>query len=187
MPGRIYNELFDIAADQYGYLTPDDARALGVDPHRLVKMAERGIIERVAYGLYRVTAVSHTRLDQYMEATLWPRGGGVLSHDTALDLYDLCDINPAKIHLTVKPRVRIKRDIPSVYVLHYRDLPTTEITRHEGIPIVTPLRAIADCVESHLGSHLIDQAIDTTRRQGIITVEQERRLGTSGNDNVTAR
>jgi predicted transcriptional regulator of viral defense system len=25
----------------------------------------------------------------------------VISHDTALDLWDLCDVNPAKVHVTV--------------------------------------------------------------------------------------
>jgi hypothetical protein len=38
-------------------------------------------------------------LEQHLEATLWPRGGGVLSHDAALDLHD---INPPTIHVTVR-------------------------------------------------------------------------------------
>jgi hypothetical protein len=32
-----------------------------------------------------------------MEATLWPRGLGVISNDSALDLSDLCDVNPANV------------------------------------------------------------------------------------------
>jgi predicted transcriptional regulator of viral defense system len=36
-----------------------------------------------------------------MLAALWPAGRGVLSHDTALELHELCDVNPEKIHLTV--------------------------------------------------------------------------------------
>lgn len=38
-----------------------------------------------------------------MLATSWASGRGVLSHDTALDLHELCDINPAKVHLTLPP------------------------------------------------------------------------------------
>jgi predicted transcriptional regulator of viral defense system len=50
MPGRIYNALAEIAVDQYGYVTVRDAEQQGVDPHRLVEMARRGTIERVADG-----------------------------------------------------------------------------------------------------------------------------------------
>jgi predicted transcriptional regulator of viral defense system len=173
MPGRNYTSLFDRAAGQYGYLTPSDARQVGVDPNRLPKLAERGTIQQIAYGLYRMPAVPPTSLDQYMEATLWPRGGGVLSHDTALDIYDLCDVNPARIHVTVPSGMRITRAVPRPYVLHHRDLPAGDVTRHEGIAIITPLRAIRDGIERHLGEHLIEQAVRTARERGLITeVEQ---------------
>jgi hypothetical protein len=79
VPGANYNALMDIAVDQYGYVTTEDAAAVGVVADRLRTMAKRGLLERIAYGLYRVDAVPVTGLEQYMEATLWPRGGGVLS------------------------------------------------------------------------------------------------------------
>ncbi len=176
MPGKDYNALMDVAADQYGYVTTEDAAAVGVAADRLRKMAARHTLDRIAYGLYRVPAVAAAGLDQYMEATLWPRGGGVLSHDTALDLHELCDVNPAKIHVTVRRDLRITRAIPAVYRLYYRDLDQREVTRHEGIPIVTPARAIADGIETHLGAHLIKQAIETARRRGAITKDQEAEL-----------
>ena len=176
MPGKDYNALMDVAVDQYGYVTAEDAAAVGVVADRLRKMAERGTLERIAYGLYRVPAVAATGLDQYMEATLWPRGGGVLCHDTALDLHELCDINPAKIHVTVRKDLRITRAIPALYRLHHRDLDEREITRHEGIPIVTPARAIRDGIEAHLGAHLIKQAIMTARERGAITKAEEAEL-----------
>jgi hypothetical protein len=44
-----------------------------------------------------------TALDQYMEATPWPGGRGVISHDTALAMYELSDVNPSKMsHLSEK-------------------------------------------------------------------------------------
>jgi predicted transcriptional regulator of viral defense system len=176
VPGKLYNALMDVAVGQYGYVTTQDADAAGVAADRLRTMAKRGTIDRIAYGLYRIPAVANSNLDQYMEATLWPRGGGVLCHDTALDLHELCDVNPAKIHVTVAKDLRIARDIPAVYRLYHRDLDPEEITRHEGIPIVTPMRAIQDGIDAHLGGHLITQAIDTARRRGAITKDQERRL-----------
>ncbi len=49
-----------------------------------------------------LSAEGSLSIRQIMEATLWPRGAhGALSHETALDLYGLSDVNPAKIHITV--------------------------------------------------------------------------------------
>ncbi|WP_371683495.1 hypothetical protein [Solirubrobacter soli] len=66
----------DVAVDQYGYVTAENAAAVGVIADRLRTMAKRGTLERVAYGLYRVPAVASTSLDNYMEAALWPRRRG---------------------------------------------------------------------------------------------------------------
>jgi predicted transcriptional regulator of viral defense system len=168
VPGRTYLQLLDVANDQFGYVTAEDARELGVDPVQLRLMHHRGSLDRVALGVYRFPPVPVTELDQYMEAVLWTRTAAVLSHETALDLHDVCDINPAKIHLTVPTRYRLRRDLPVMYRLHRRSLDAGDVTRHEGIPIVTVRRAILDGIDSGVGGHLIDQAIDTARRRGLV-------------------
>lgn len=168
VPGKVYNALVEVAVDQYGFVTSADARDLGVDPHRLVEMGRRGVIERVDHGLYRFPVVARTGLDQLMQATLWPRGQGVLSHETALDVHDLCDVNPAKIHITVPAAQRITRQVPEAYAIHQRDLAEDEVTRHEGIPVVTPARAILDGIEARVRAGLIEQAVETARRRGLL-------------------
>jgi predicted transcriptional regulator of viral defense system len=37
---------------------------------------------------------------------------GTLSHDTALDLHELCDINPAQIHITIPTAYRLQKPVP---------------------------------------------------------------------------
>jgi predicted transcriptional regulator of viral defense system len=135
-------------------------------------MERRGALERVARGLYRFKMIPHTGRERLMEAALWPRRTrGVLSHDTALELHDLCDINPAKVHITVPRSYRINRDIPSTYAIHYRDLADSDRTLVEGIPTVTPARAIDDAIDTHVDPKLIDQAIDTAQRRGLVRGE----------------
>lgn len=169
MPGKNYNALFEVAADKYGYVTLADAAEFEIEPKRVHEMAEHGTLERIAYGLYRFPTFPPHPLAQYMEATLWPRPAtGVLSHDTALDLHDLCDVNPGKLHVTVPKRWRTNRTVPKLYVLHRRDLAPQEVTYHEGIPIVTPARAIVDGIEENLRGDLVEQAIETARRRGLI-------------------
>jgi predicted transcriptional regulator of viral defense system len=169
MPGEVYEKLFEVATEQYGYVTTDDARDLEVDPHRLVVLASRGDLDRVAHGLYRFGAIPSTMRDQLMEATLWPRRLGTISHDTALDLWDLCDINPAKVHVSVPKAAKLRRAVPAAYRVHVRDLEPDEISHHEGIPVVTVRRAILDGIETDVGPHLIEQAIDNARTRGLLS------------------
>lgn len=168
MPGRAYEALYDVALEQYGYVTAKDARALGLGPSHLVDLARRGDVDRIAHGLYRFRVVPVTMRDQLMEATLWPRGLGVISHASALDLWDLSDVNPAKVHVTIPKRERIRRRPPPAYAVHVRDLDPADVTRMEGIPVVSVRRAILDGIEARLGGHLIDQAVETATRQGLL-------------------
>jgi predicted transcriptional regulator of viral defense system len=161
--------LLDHAQQQYGFLTPGDARELGIDPTQLRLMAARHTLEHLGRGLYRMPMVPATRLDSYMEAVLWTGRQGVLSHETALDLHELCDVNPSAIHLIVPSSFRTRKAAPETYRLHRDDLDPTDVSWHEGIPIVTAKRAILGGVEQALGWQLIDQAIETARARGLIT------------------
>src|SRR6266545_1873800 len=113
-------------------------------------MGHRRLLERVAHGIYRFPIIPATPLDQYMEAVLWPRTTAALCHETALDLYGLCDVNPAQIHVTVPATYRLRRNVPAMYRLHRRDLDPDDVTYHEGIPIVTVYRAIRDGIVANL-------------------------------------
>jgi predicted transcriptional regulator of viral defense system len=175
MPGRVYSQLLEFATDQYGYVSTADAHKLAISPRRLKLLAERGSLSRVAQGLYRFPpgVVPVTALDQYMEAVLWPAGRGVISHETALAVYELSDVNPVKVHVTVPRAYRIRRkEVPAVFVFHHADLTEAEMTRYEGIPIVTPERAIRDAHAGHLGPALIAQAIDDGERRGLLPQTQ---------------
>ncbi len=172
MPGRWYTALFEIATGQNGYITTDDVRDLGGPLQVLVDMHRHGQLDRVAHGLYRFPAFPSGPFDELMQATLWPRRLGVISHDSALDLWDLCDVNPARIHVTVPRAARIRRVPSSTYEVHVRDLDASDVTRFEGIPVVTAVRAILDGIERHLDRRLIDQAIDAARRRGLIARQE---------------
>jgi predicted transcriptional regulator of viral defense system len=119
-------------------------------------------------GFYPFRLLPTTGRDELMGATLWPRRLGVISHDSALDLWQLCDVNPAQIHVTVPASARIRRHAPGNYAVHVRDLAATDIGNFEGIPVVTPVRAILDGIERHLDGRLIDQATQQARARGLL-------------------
>jgi len=176
MTERVWDQLFEIAIDQFGYLTPADAVAAGVDPTQLRILFHRGRLERVDHGLYRMALVPVTDLDQYMEMVLRTGRRGVLSHTTALDLHGLCDVNPAAIDITVPVMFRTRRELPAMLRVHRLKLRTDERTLHESIPIVTPYRAICDGIEARIGTHLIRQAIETATETGAVTAAERDEL-----------
>lgn len=163
-----FRELLPRAVDQHGLLTPEDAVAIGATGHVLVQLAHRGLLERVGRRIYRVPELAGDPLEQYQEALLRLRGG-VLSHDTALDLHDLCDINPTRVHVSVPAHLRIRAEVPAWLTIHHRDLTERETTWHEGLAIVTPARAILDGIESHVGQRFIDEAREAATSRGLLS------------------
>ena len=176
MPGFRYTQLAHHAAENYGYVSGEDARELGVPIGTLNALARRGQLERVGHGIYRVPLIPSTPLDEYMLATLWPGGPGRISHDSALGLFEMSDVNPAKIHVTVPVSYRTHRDIPAPYVLHHEDLDESEEANFEGIPVVSPAKAVRQAHARHLRRSLLEQAIDDGVRGGWLRGRQAAQL-----------
>jgi predicted transcriptional regulator of viral defense system len=170
-------DLAELAADQFGLVTLQDALQVGYDPKTIVKLAERGQLERVSKGVYRVPFLPGGTMQTYLAAALWPQGtAGVLSHATALDLWDVSDVNPTKIHITVPRAHRPQRMVPKAYVIHRKDLDPIEVTAIEGVPVVTLARAIRECASDHLGTDLLEQAVRHGRSRGLLSAGEHKRL-----------
>jgi predicted transcriptional regulator of viral defense system len=169
MPTTRFGDLAEIAADRHGLVTTEDAIAVGYARGTIDKMARRGQLERVARGIYRIPFLPGGELAAYMAAALWPQGTtGVLTHETALDLWDVSDINPAKTHLTVPARHRPQREVPRNLVIHREDLDPADVTTIEGVPVVTLEKAIRQCAEAHVGLDLLEQAVRHGRERGLL-------------------
>lgn len=171
MPGKVFLEVLEIAREQHGFVRAADLREIGVDPKRLGDYRRRGLADHLGYGVYRLRIVPPGEWDEYMLASVWPAGRGVLSHETALDLHELCDVNPNHVDITVPEGYRTHRQVPAAYRLHARGLQTDEITSVQGVPVVTPMRAIADGIASGLRLTLVEQAIENGERQAAIHAE----------------
>ena len=169
--------LREIALDQYGYVTMAQAINAGLSKAAVLMLTQRSRLERVAHGVYRVPQVPPTQYDRYMLAVLWP---GVpeacLSHDTALEVYDVSDINPSVIHITVAKRRRISRTGGDKYVLHKHDLGSKQIAWWEGIPTVTLPVAIEQCISSGVPTYLIRQAFERAPKIGALLPDDLEKL-----------
>jgi predicted transcriptional regulator of viral defense system len=173
--------LYELAEEQAGYFTAAQAREAGLHQVRLAQLHQRGDIERVTRGVYRLTRYPISTLGQYMEAALWPQVRrpdvhGVISHESALAIYGLSDASPAKVHVTLPAELRIRRAVPKYLVIHYADLKPKDVQRVEGVPVTTAARAIRDAHANHLGPALIRQAIIDGRRTGHLTLDEADNL-----------
>jgi len=86
-----------IMEQQHGYISSKEARNNGVDNKTLQRMADDGIIERVAHGLYVGADVFHDPF--FIAQYRCPKG--VFSHETALYLHDLSDRVPLRLMMTI--------------------------------------------------------------------------------------
>jgi len=84
----------EIAYDNYGYVTTKDALDAGVPAVELPKLAARGGLMNVAYGLYHVPDVPPTRFDQFAQALLRVGEGAYLHGESVLALFGLADVSP---------------------------------------------------------------------------------------------
>ena len=181
MPHSRFDELATIAEENDGLITSSRARRAGIADSVLARMVQRGRLERVARGVYRMPYFPPDRFSQYREAVLWAqasRGPGAvaLSHETALVVYGISDANPASVHLTVPRKARFRRERPKGIVLHPGVLRESDIRTIEGLPVTTVSKTVADLAEAGARADIVRQAILEAKREGFIEEPEARRL-----------
>lgn len=177
-----------IAADQSGYFTTQQAREAGYtyQAQHYHIIAEDWI--RVAGGVYRLRDYPDQPREELVVLTLQSRNRSgevqaVISHETALTVYEISDANPAKIHLTVPPGFR-KRMPPSV-TIHQAILTPHDWEQRDGYRVTTPLRTLMDIASSPLSWPLLDSAVRDALREGL--VRRKHLLAAQGSDEMKAR
>jgi predicted transcriptional regulator of viral defense system len=169
-PSAADEGLFDVAAEQAGYFTSAQARALGYDWPQLTYHARAGTFVHLRRGLYRLRYYPASPREEVMAAWLAAgKDSAVVSHESALDLLDLSDVVPDAVHLLV-PRTRRYLSSRAGIIIHTttRPLRACDIETRSGIKLTAPLRTILDVAETGTGSEQVILAIRQARRRGWI-------------------
>lgn len=182
MPKHVYKKmaqrLYECASAQGGYFTTKQAQEAGYarSTHSYNTKAKNWVREH--RGIYRLANYPHPDRPDLIEWSLWSsnRKGkpqGVYSHQTALNVYELSDVNPGKIYMTVPQDFRRSGPIPKVLVLHRAALQPGDIEAMHGFKVTRPLRTIADLLASGAVSldHM-EQAVKQAFRRGLITASE---------------
>jgi len=178
--------LFEIAEQQQGFFTTKQAKAAGFAENTHPYHVQAGNWIREHRGIYRLTLFPMADRPDLVLWALWSRNRdekveGVYSHQTALSLYDLSDLNPAKLHMTVPTDFRRNSEIPGILVLHYADLPDSDVQNAQGFKFTRPLRTILDLIEAGtVERNFIRQALRQAIDRGLISRQQIRNARMSG-------
>jgi len=178
--------LFEVAEQQQGFFTAKQAKAAGFAENTHPYHVQVGNWTREHRGIYRLALFPPADRPDLVLWALWSRNRkeeteGVYSHYTALSLYELSDLNPAKLHMTVPTDFRRNSEVPGILALHYADLPTADVQTAQGFQLTRPLRTLLDMVElGTMERNFLRQALRQALDRGLITREQIRSARLSG-------
>ena len=152
-----YDEILSVARHQKGYFALEQVDVSRQSIHHYVRTDR---VEHVMRGIYRVNAFPHEEHEDLVVAYLWSEEQGTISHESALALYELSDVLPTKLHLTV-PTVweRRSRTVPEQFELHYADLEPGERRWFDVVPVTSPERTLVDVALAGFDPDLFDQAL----------------------------
>jgi hypothetical protein len=183
----VSDALFETAEGQQGYFTAKQAAETGYQLGSQAYHVKSGNWVRAERGIYRLARFPQSPEEQLVIYTLWSRNRagepeGVYSHQTALSIHELSDVNPAKLHMTVPSAFRRSAEAPKILVLHRASLDEKDVEQRQGFAVTRPLRAITDLVAVESVSHdIVEQALDEGRQRGLITIREVAELRRRGN------
>jgi hypothetical protein len=178
-------QLYEFAEQQQGYFTTKQAKAAGFAENTHPYHVKTGNWVRELRGIYRLVLFPATDRPDLALWSLWSRNRneeieGVYSHQTALSLHDLSDLNPAKLHMTVPRDFRRNSSLPGILVLHYSDLSDTDVQSGPGYRYTKPLRTILDLIEEGtVEKDFLRQSLLQAFDRGLISSSQIRSVQTS--------
>jgi len=98
---------------------------------------------------------------------------GIYSHETALSLYELSDVNPSKLHMIVPPEFRRTAKIPEILRLHKGIVKEKEYEERQGYKVLKPLPTIIRLInEKTISEEIIIQALRDGMNKGYLLRKQ---------------
>lgn len=163
--------LFTLAAQQGGYFTAAQAKHLGYSYQAQAHHVGVGNWHRFDRGLFRLAEWVPELHDDLNRWALWSKGRAVISHETALAVHGIGELESPRVHLTV-PRGFSMRD--TAVILHLCDLPGVDVAEHMGFPLTTVVRSLVDVASLGADEEQMARAIEEARGTGLLTLRRLR-------------
>lgn len=166
----LQRQLFHTASGQGGYFTAAQAREVGYSYQAQAYHVRVGNWVRIDRGLFRLLQWNPDVHDDLIRWSLWSGGKAVISHETALAVHAIGELESPRIHLTV-PRGFSKSD--TAVVLHRASLPESDVIQRTGFRITSAMRSLID-VAGSADEDQLARAIQDGLDRGLYTVRQLR-------------
>lgn len=148
--------LRELAFGTHGVVTVGEAELAGVPAVEVRKLAARGALTRVGYGVYLMNEAPGDDLTEFALAVALVGGDAVLVDDAVLAAHDLAQVNLRDIRVATGRRVRRVLP-PSVEVVHL-DVPASDREDIDGVPAMALGMALLASRGRVTTSRLIDAA-----------------------------
>ena len=159
-----HNHLYEIAENQAGYFTAQQAHSAGFSKERISYYVTTGRFSRIQRGIYRLAPFPGSSYEDLFVAWLKTGPDAVISHESTLYLYGLSDVLPSEIHV-IMPRTGSRRR--KGVRLHTNRLSPDEVTRRDGLPVTGAARTIIDVTVSGTAEEQIRKAIHGAIQKGL--------------------
>jgi predicted transcriptional regulator of viral defense system len=172
-----HDRIYRTAESQAGYFTRSQALASGMDGSTLQYHARPdGRYERVRRGLYRLRQFPTSSHEHVVAAWLpLQDAGAVVSHESALELYELSDVIPAAVHISLPRAKRGQRPRPGVRLHTLKHaLKPTEVRTVHGMKVTTPDRAIVESFEDGTQAEQVELAVQQAIQRGVTSAKRLR-------------
>ena len=163
--------LFLMASEQGGYFTAAQARTTGYSYQAQAHHVAAGNWLRIDRGLVRLAEWIPEVHDDLIRWTLWSRGRAVVSHESALAVHGVGELETARVQLTVPTSFSMRDDAVG---LHLADLPEEDAEQRTGFRVTTILRSLIDVAALTADDDQLGRAIAQARETGRFTLRQLR-------------
>ena len=164
-----------LASEQAGYFTTAQAETAGWSPQLLYYHARTGTIQRIYTGVYRFRDYPPTLHEDVVAAWLAVgRDTAIVSHESALDIWNLTDLIPDAIHLTVP---RSQRNLPKLTGVKFHT-PTARFKvradevqiAESSLPVTSPQRTLLDIAVADVSTEHVTVGVQQALARGWIDV-----------------
>lgn len=141
------HRIAELARRQDGVVSREQLVRLGLTRSAIEHRVRSGRLHRIHTGVYAVGHRALSARGRSIAALLAAGEGAVLSHATALSVWDLSQAGGGPVHVTVAgDNGRSRR--PGLVVHRSRTLSPADVVRRDGLPVTSARRTIGDARRS---------------------------------------
>ena len=165
--GPDHLQLSDLAATQGGLFSRAQAAACGFSDSLLHRHVEAGRFLRIRRGVYRLRGNVGDPNEQLIALWLACDAAATFVDETALVLYGLSDVLPARIHLALPPPPR-RVVLGANVVVSYREIAAADRAWAANLPVTSVRRTLLDCARAGVANDILRQATSQAMARGLL-------------------